>query len=147
MANKETTPYLVEAAHGGGGGRNDIVDEEEESVLRPEADPLPDEEVKLANCQVRGNEVFLLVQVSDPRLGRLLHDNGHAIRILPSDLLALGPPLLERMLLLVLPLHVGIGVCCCLDWADNWLLRCCTAVPPANCAVLPRPGPPAPPLN
>ena len=113
MANKETTPYLVEAAHGGGGGRNDIVDEEEESVLWPEADPLPDEEVKLAYCQVRGNEVFLLVQVSDSRLGRLLHDDGHAIRILPSDLLALGPPLLEGMLLLVLPLHVGVGVYCC----------------------------------
>ena len=38
---------LVEAAHGGGGRWNDVVNEEEEGVLRPQADSLADEEIKL----------------------------------------------------------------------------------------------------
>jgi len=98
---------LVEAAHGGRGGGDDVVDEEKEGVLRPQTDPLPDQEVELAHRQVRGHQVLLLVQLGDPGLGRLLHDDGHAVRILPADLLALGPSLLEGMLFLVLPLHFG----------------------------------------
>lgn len=52
-----------------------IVDKEEESLLRAEVDSLPDEEVELANSQVRGNQVFLLVQVTDPCLGSFLHND------------------------------------------------------------------------
>ena len=61
--------YLVQGAHGGGGGGDHVVHEEEEGVLRPQADPLADEEVELADGEIRGNQVLLLVQVADPGLG------------------------------------------------------------------------------
>lgn len=96
---------LVKAAHGGRGRGDDVVDEEEEGVLRPQADPLSDQEVELADSQVRGHQVLLLVQLGDPGFGCAFHDDGDAIRILPPDLFPLGPSLLEGMLFLVLPLH------------------------------------------
>jgi len=96
---------LVEAAHGGGSRGDHVVDEEEESVLWPQADSLPDEEVELAHRQVRRHQVLLLVQLCDPGLGSSLHDDGNAVRVLPANLLPLGPPLFEGMLFLVLPLH------------------------------------------
>ena len=74
---------MVECSHGGRGGRECVVDEEEEGVLRPQADPLPDEEVELADRQVRGDKVLLLVQVAQPRLRGLLHDHGHTVGVLP----------------------------------------------------------------
>ena len=53
--------HLIKWAHGGGGGGYDVVDEEEERVLRPQADPLPDEEVELSHRQVyRDEEATLL---------------------------------------------------------------------------------------
>ena len=73
--------YLVEGSHGGGGGREGVVDEEEEGVLGPEADPLADEEVELADGEVGRHEVLLLVEVAQPRLRGLLHDHGHAVRV------------------------------------------------------------------
>merc|ERR1712156_740787 len=96
---------LVQGAHGGGGGGDHVVHEEEESVLRSQADPLADEEVELADGEIRGNQVLLLVQVSDPGLGALLHNDGDSVGILPPDLPTLGPPLLKGVLLFVLPLH------------------------------------------
>jgi len=102
--------FLVEAAHGGGGRGDDIVDEEKESVLGSEADPLADQEVKLTNSQVRGHQVLLLVQLRDPGLGSPLHNHWDAVRILPANLLAFGPALLEGMLFLVLPLHDALLV-------------------------------------
>jgi len=100
---------LVEGSHGGGGGWYHIVDEEKQGILWPQTDPLPDEEVELANSEIRGNQVLLLVQIANPCLGTLLHDDGHSVRVLPPDLLALSSPLLEGVLFLVLPLH---GDCC-----------------------------------
>lgn len=67
--------HLVKGAHRGGSGRYHIVDEEEERVLRPQMDPLPYQEVELADGEVRRNQVLLLVQVSDPRLRGLLDDH------------------------------------------------------------------------
>lgn len=81
---------LVKGSHGGRGGRECVVDEEEECVLRPEADPLPDEEVKLADGQVGGDEVLLLVEVGDVALLGLLHDDRDPIRILGADARSLG---------------------------------------------------------
>jgi len=97
--------FLVEAAHGSRGRGDDVVDEEEESVLWPQADPLPDQEVELADSQVRGHQVLLLVQLGDPGFGSALHDDRDAIGVLPPDFLPLGPSLLEGVLFLVLPLH------------------------------------------
>ena len=78
--------YLIECSHGGRGGGECVVDEEEECVLRPQADPLPDEEVELSDRQVRGDQVLLLVQVAQPRLRGLLHDDRHTVRILPPEI-------------------------------------------------------------
>jgi len=111
-SSSSTRGYLVQGAHGGGGGGDHVVHEEEEGVLRPQADPLADEEVELADGEIRGNQVLLLVQVADPGLGALLHDDGDTVGVLPPDLLPLGPPLLEGVLLL-LPLH-GVGGLCVL---------------------------------
>jgi len=97
--------FLVERAHGRARRRNHVVHEEEQSILWPQMDSLADEEVELANGQIRGHEVFLLIQISDARLWCLLHDHGNAIGILLADLLAFGSALLERMLFLVLELH------------------------------------------
>jgi len=97
--------FLIEAAHGCRGGGNDIVDKEEEGVLGSKLDSLSDQEVKLADGQIGGNEVLLLVQLGDPSLGSFLHNDGNAVGILPTDLFALGAALLEGVLLLVLPLH------------------------------------------
>merc|ERR1712107_827290 len=87
--------FLVQRSHGGRCWRYHIVDEEEERVLWSQTDPLPDEEVELANSEIAGYEVLLLVQITNPGLGTLLHDDGDSVRILPPDLLALGSPLLE----------------------------------------------------
>lgn len=60
---------LVQRAHGGGGGGDHVVHEEEESILGPQTDPLPDQEVELSNSEVRGHQVLLLVKISNPGLG------------------------------------------------------------------------------
>lgn len=67
--------FLVNGAHGGGGGGNRVVDEEEEGFLRAEVDSLPDEEVKLPHSQVGWDQVLLLVQVPNLRLGSFLHNH------------------------------------------------------------------------
>jgi len=69
LENKETTPYLVQGAHGGGGGGDHVVHEEEEGILWPQTDPLPDEEIELSHSEVRGHQVLLFVQISNPGLG------------------------------------------------------------------------------
>lgn len=67
--------FLVEGAHSGTGGRDYIVDKEEECIFRSKVDPLANEKVELANRQVRWNQVFLLVQVTNPCFWGLLHNN------------------------------------------------------------------------
>jgi len=98
---------LVERPHGGRGGRDHVVDEKEEGVLGPQRHTLADQEVELANRQVRRHQILLLVELGDPGLGRPLDDDGHAVRVLPPDLLTLRLPLLEGVLFLVLPLHLA----------------------------------------
>ena len=56
--------------------------------------------IYLANSQVRRHEVLLLVEVSDPGLRSLLHDDRNSVGILPANLLAFGSALLVRVLLL-----------------------------------------------
>lgn len=65
---------LVQQSHGSWGGWNDVVYKEEESILSSQVDSFPDEEVKLAHCQVGGDKVFLLVQISYSGFGGFLHD-------------------------------------------------------------------------
>jgi len=101
---------LVERPHGGRGGRDHVVDEKEEGVLGPQRHTLADQEVELAHRQVRRHQILLLVELGDPGLGRPLDDDGHAVGVLPPDLLALRLPLLEGVLFLVLPLHLAEDV-------------------------------------
>jgi len=105
---------LVQRAHGRARRRNDVVHEEEERVLGPQMDSLSDQEVELANSQIRRYQILLLVQIANARLGRFLHDHGNTIGILFPYLLALGATLLERMLLFVLELHLYLASC------DEW---------------------------
>lgn len=98
--------FLVKRSHGSGCRGDDVVDEEEKGVVRAELNSLTNEEVKLAYGQVRWHQVFLLIQISDPRLRSLFHDHGHTVSVFSPDFLAFGLPLLERVLLLVLEFHV-----------------------------------------
>ena len=66
--------YLVEGTHGSTGWGNHIVDEEEESVFWSQMDAFADEKVKLSNSQIRGNQVFFLVQISNTSFGSFLHN-------------------------------------------------------------------------
>ncbi len=67
--------YLVEGAHGGARGRDHIVDEEEKSVLRAKVDPFSNQKVELAHGQIGGDQILLLVQVSNTSFRSLLHDH------------------------------------------------------------------------
>lgn len=67
--------YLVQRAHRGAGGGNDVVDEEEQSVFRSQMNSLADQKIELADSEVGRNQVLLLVQVTDPGLGRLLYNH------------------------------------------------------------------------
>jgi len=97
--------FLVQQPHGSGGGWNDVVYKEEQSILRSQVNSFPDEEVKLSHCKVRGDKVFLLVQISYSCFGGFLHNYWNPVGILLPYFLALGPSLLEGMLLFVLKLH------------------------------------------
>jgi hypothetical protein len=76
---------LVYGAHQRGGGRQHLVDEDEDGLLRRQLDALADDVDELADGQVGGDEVLLLVDGGDVRLFDLLAD----------DLSLLGMRLLE----------------------------------------------------
>ena len=66
---------FIDAAHESGGGRKDLVDEDEDSLLWAKLDALPNDIDKLANGEICGDEVLLLVDSSDVRLLDLLADD------------------------------------------------------------------------
>ena len=65
---------LVYRAHKSGCGRQDLVDEDEDGLVRGQLDALPDDVAKLADSEVRGHQVLLLVDGRDVRLLDLLAD-------------------------------------------------------------------------
>jgi len=69
------TTDLVECAHRGTGGGYHIVDKEEQCILWAQVNPLANEEVELADGQIRWYQVFLLVQVRHPSLRRFLNNH------------------------------------------------------------------------
>lgn len=73
---------LVDAAHEGGGGRQDLVDEDEDGLLGGQLDALADDVDELADGEVCGHEVLLLVDGRDVRLLDLLADDGDAVGVL-----------------------------------------------------------------
>jgi len=66
---------LVYGAHQGGGGRQDLVDEDEDGLLGRQLDALADDVDELADGQVGGDQVLLLVDGGDVRLFDLLADD------------------------------------------------------------------------
>lgn len=66
---------LVDGAHERGRGRQDLVDEDEDGLLGAQLDALADDVDELANGEVRGHEVLLLVDGRDVRLLDLLTDD------------------------------------------------------------------------
>lgn len=73
---------LVDAAHEGGSGRQDLVDEDEDGLLGGELDALADDVDELADGEVGGDEVLLLVDGRDVGLLDLLADDGDSVRVL-----------------------------------------------------------------
>ena len=122
---------LVYRAHQLGSGRQHLVDEDEDGLLRRQLDPLTDHIDELTDRQVRGDEVFLLVDDRDVRFLDLLADdldavsmfarqsrememkegNGetyrNAVVVLLADALSFGPALLEGVLVFELGTHLG----------------------------------------
>ena len=65
---------LVDAGHQRSGGWQRVLDEDEDSLLRRQLDALADHVHELADGEVCGDEVLLLVDGSDVRLLDLLAD-------------------------------------------------------------------------
>lgn len=66
---------LVDAAHQGRCWGKDLIDKDEDGLLGRELDALADDVDKLADSQVGGDEVLLLVDSRDITLLDLLTDN------------------------------------------------------------------------
>lgn len=66
---------LVDGGHERGGRRQDLVDEDEDGLLGRELDALADHVDELADGEVGGDQVLLLVDGRDVRLLHLLADD------------------------------------------------------------------------
>ena len=66
---------LVDAAHQSGGRRQDFIDKDEDRLLRAELDTLANNIDELANGEIGGDKVLLLVDCSDVRLLDLFADD------------------------------------------------------------------------
>jgi hypothetical protein len=78
--NKRDSPVLVlvllvDAAHQGGSRRQYLIDKDEDSLLGRQLDALADHIDELADGEICGNQVLLLVDSSDVRLLDLLADD------------------------------------------------------------------------
>jgi hypothetical protein len=76
---------LVNAAHQRRSRRQDLVNENEDGLLWGELYAFADNIDELANGEVSGNQIFLLVDCSDIRFFDLLADDWDAIGILLPD--------------------------------------------------------------
>lgn len=66
---------LVDRVHQRCGRRQDLVNEDEDGLLRRELDPLADDIDELANGEIAGDQVLLLVDGSNVRLFDFLADD------------------------------------------------------------------------
>ena len=74
--------FLVNGAHQSGSRGQDFIDEDENRFLGAELYSLPDNVDKLANGEVGGDEVLLLVDSRNIRLLDFLADDGDAVGVL-----------------------------------------------------------------
>jgi hypothetical protein len=66
---------LIYRTHESGSRRQDLIDEDEDGLLRRQLNALADHVDELADCQVCGNQVLLLVDGRDVALLDLLANN------------------------------------------------------------------------
>ena len=118
--------FLVDAAHESGGGRQHFVDEDEDGLLWCKLDTLANDVAELADRQVRGHKILLLVYSRDIGLLYLLTDDlasvrhrlsredrrlglyRDPVRILLPDALSLGLSFLERVFILEFGAHLCV---------------------------------------
>jgi len=93
---------FIDAAHEGSSRWQDFIDEDKDSLLRGELYAFANHIDELANGEIGGNEVLLLVDGSNIRLLDLLADDGDAVTVLLSDPLGFSLALLKGMLVLEL---------------------------------------------
>ncbi len=80
---------LIDATHERSSRWQDLIHEDEDGLLRAELDALADDVDKLADGQVGGDEVLLLVDGRNVALLHLLADDGDAVGVFGSDALCL----------------------------------------------------------
>lgn len=66
---------VIDAAHEGSGGREDFIDEDEDCLLGAELDTLANNIDELADSEICGDEVLLLIDGSNIRFLYLLADD------------------------------------------------------------------------
>lgn len=76
---------LINTAHQRGCRREDLIDEDEDGLLRAELDALADDVDELADGEVAGDEVLLLVDGGDVGLLDFLADDGDAVGVFLAD--------------------------------------------------------------
>jgi len=89
---------LVDAAHQRSGRRQNLIDEDEDGLLWAQLDALPNHIDELANCEIRGDEILLLIDRRDVGLFNLLADDGDTVGVLGADALGLCLTLLKGLL-------------------------------------------------
>lgn len=67
--------------------------------------PLSNKEIELADSEIRGHKVLLLVEITEVGGWGFLYDDGDSVWVLSADLLSFGTALVESVLFLVAPLH------------------------------------------
>ena len=72
---------LVNATHEGSSRGKDLVNEDEDGLLRAELDALADDVDELADGEIGGHEVLLLVDGRDVALLHLLADHWDAVGV------------------------------------------------------------------
>ena len=75
-------------------GRNGIGTKQEQRLLRGKLDALPDHIMKLSHRQIRGHQIFLLVNVGYVRSIGLLANHRDAVGVFGADALGLRLSLL-----------------------------------------------------
>ena len=82
--------FLIDAAHERSGRRQGLVDKDEDSLLGRQLDALADDVDELADGQVRGHQVLLLVDGRDVALLNFLADDLFCVWWLVSPKFARG---------------------------------------------------------
>jgi len=98
---------FVDAAHEGSSGREDFIDEDEDGLFGAELDALANNIDELADGEICGDQVLLLVDGSDVGFFNLLTDDRDAVGVLLTNAFGFCLALLERVFVLEFGTHNG----------------------------------------